>query len=62
MALPKLTTPTYELVLPSTGEKIKFRPGAEIPDEYGRYNLSEIFSNERLKFNLSDSKYFDLRL
>ena len=26
MALPKLTTPTYELVLPSTGEKIKFRP------------------------------------
>ena len=26
MALPKLTTPTYELDLPSTGEKIKFRP------------------------------------
>ena len=26
MALPKLNTPTYELVLPSTGEKIKFRP------------------------------------
>ena len=26
MALPKLTTPTYELELPSTGEKIKFRP------------------------------------
>ena len=26
MALPKLQTPTYELVLPSTGEKIKFRP------------------------------------
>ena len=26
MALPKLTTPTYELVLPSTGEKIKYRP------------------------------------
>ena len=26
MALPKLNTPTYELELPSTGEKIKFRP------------------------------------
>jgi hypothetical protein len=26
MALPKLTTPTYELVVPSTDEKIKFRP------------------------------------
>jgi len=26
MALPKLTTPTYELDLPSNGQKIKFRP------------------------------------
>lgn len=26
MALPKLEVPTYELVLPSTGKKIKFRP------------------------------------
>ena len=26
MALPKLTTPTYELVIPSTDEKIKYRP------------------------------------
>ena len=26
MALPKLNTPTYELVLPSTGEKVKYRP------------------------------------
>ena len=26
MALPKLTTPTYELELPSTDEKIKYRP------------------------------------
>ena len=26
MALPKLNTPTHELVLPSTGEKIKYRP------------------------------------
>ena len=26
MALPKLETPTYELMLPSTNEKIKFRP------------------------------------
>lgn len=26
MALPKLETPTYELSLPSTGEKIKYRP------------------------------------
>ena len=26
MGLPKLQTPTYELVLPSTNEKIKFRP------------------------------------
>ena len=26
MALPKLTTPTYELGIPSTDEKVKFRP------------------------------------
>lgn len=26
MALPKLDTPTYELILPSTGKKVKFRP------------------------------------
>jgi len=26
MALPKLETPTYELTLPSTGKKIKYRP------------------------------------
>ena len=26
MALPKLNTPTYELELPSTAEKIKYRP------------------------------------
>ena len=26
MSLPKLQTPTYELILPSTGDKIKFRP------------------------------------
>jgi hypothetical protein len=26
MALPKLETPTFELTVPSTGEKIKFRP------------------------------------
>ena len=26
MALPKLETPTYTLELPSTGEKIKYRP------------------------------------
>ena len=26
MALPKLTAPTYELDLPSTGRKVKFRP------------------------------------
>ena len=26
MALPRLNTPTYELELPSTGEKIKYRP------------------------------------
>ena len=26
MALPKLETPTHELVLPSTNKKIKFRP------------------------------------
>jgi len=26
MALPKLETPTYELILPSSGEKITFRP------------------------------------
>jgi hypothetical protein len=26
MALPKLDTPTYELILPSTGDKLRFRP------------------------------------
>ncbi len=26
MPLPKITTPTYELVLPSNGKKIKYRP------------------------------------
>jgi hypothetical protein len=26
MALPKLETPTYELILPSTGKKLKYRP------------------------------------
>ena len=26
MALPKLETPSYELILPSTGQKIKYRP------------------------------------
>ena len=26
MALPKLQTPTHDLVLPSTNEKIKYRP------------------------------------
>lgn len=26
MALPKLETPTYELILPSTGKKIRYRP------------------------------------
>lgn len=26
MSLPKINTPTYELVLPSTGKKIKYRP------------------------------------
>ena len=26
MALPKLSTPTYELKIPSTGKKVKFRP------------------------------------
>ena len=26
MALPKLTTPTYELEIPSTDEKVKYRP------------------------------------
>ncbi|SVB62698.1 uncharacterized protein METZ01_LOCUS215552, partial [marine metagenome] len=26
MALPKVATPTYELTIPSTGQKIKYRP------------------------------------
>ena len=26
MPLPKVNTPTYELVIPSTGKKIKYRP------------------------------------
>ena len=26
MPLPKVNTPTYELVLPSTGKKVKYRP------------------------------------
>ena len=26
MPLPKISTPTYELVLPSSGKKVKYRP------------------------------------
>ena len=26
MALPKVVTPTYELTIPSSGEKVNFRP------------------------------------
>ena len=26
MALPKINTPTYELKIPSTGQKVKYRP------------------------------------
>ena len=26
MPLPKISTPTYELVIPSTGKKVKYRP------------------------------------
>ena len=26
MPLPKINTPTYELVIPSTGKKVKYRP------------------------------------
>ena len=26
MALPRVATPTYELTIPSTGQKIKYRP------------------------------------
>ena len=26
MALPKVVTPTYELKVPSTGQKVKYRP------------------------------------
>ena len=26
MALPKVATPTYELKIPSTGQKVKYRP------------------------------------
>ena len=26
MPLPKISTPSYELVIPSTGKKIKYRP------------------------------------
>ena len=26
MALPKINTPTYELIIPSNGKKIKYRP------------------------------------
>ena len=26
MSLPRLNTPTFELILPSTGKKVKFRP------------------------------------
>ena len=26
MALPKVVTPTYELKIPSTGQKVKYRP------------------------------------
>ena len=72
MALPKLTTPTYELDLPSTGEKIKFRPflvkeqkllmgAALIPDKpiYRKLDDKEYyvyFSKETVKNFYEDAK------
>ena len=38
MALPKLETPTYELSLPSTNEKIKFRPFLVKEQNYYTYH------------------------
>jgi len=36
MPLPTITTPSYELELPSTGKKIKYRPFLVKEDEYVR--------------------------
>mgnify|MGYP004176105173 CR=1 FL=1 len=50
MALPKLQTPTYELVLPSTNEKIKYKIG-----EYqNRWNLLQklLFLSPQLNLKL----------
>ena len=40
---------------------MKFVPGAEIPEEYGRYNLLEIFSKETVKRKFSSSSYNALK-
>lgn len=36
-------------------------PGAEIPEEYGRYNLLDIFSKDTVKRKFSSSSYKALR-
>tara|TARA_B110000967_G_C18355559_1_gene303411 strand:+ start:208 stop:441 length:234 start_codon:yes stop_codon:yes gene_type:complete len=40
---------------------MKFVPGAEIPEEYGRYNLLDIFSKDAVKRKFSSSSYNALK-
>jgi len=73
MALPKIETPTYNLTLPSTGEKIKYRPflvkeekilliATESEDEDAIQNaIKDIISNCTFgKLNPDDTTPFDI--
>ena len=73
MGLPKLNTPTYELVLPSTEEKIKYRPflvkeqkllliAQESKDKKQLLNALSIIMNNCTfgKINVQESYVFDV--
>ena len=74
MALPKLSTPTYELEIPSTKKKIKYRPflvkeekilllAMETEDEKQMANaVKTILTNciQTPKFKIDDLALFDI--
>lgn len=72
MSLPKLNTPTYELMLPSTGKKIKYRPFLvkehkilltmiEADDSEVSRIVNELVDACTFnKLNVSDLPYFDI--
>lgn len=72
MSLPKLNTPTFELILPSTGERVKYRPFlvkehkvlltmAEADDEEVARVVSELVDVCTFnKLNISKLPHFDI--